>query len=303
MEPTMSENLEPTDSTRETPGAVVVGVDGSESAGIAAEWAAKEAIVRAAPLTLVHALNVPDVSVLEPSQVAQQARAEGRALADRVAARVHARFPETDLNTEVSDLAPAQALAAHSRTAALIVTGTRGHGGFAGMLVGSVSRKLAAHAHCPLVVVRGDTVTAAQPVSEVVLGVEPDQTEATIRYAFAAAERYGALLRAVRVWHPRTIYPSVTGGYYDDPGQAGNEQTREVEHLLGPFVTSYPTVKVEATAGLGNTVPVLIESARGARLLVVGAHRRRAPLSVGAGYVVDGLLAHSPTPVAVVPIR
>ena len=51
----------------------------------------------------------------------------------------------------------------------------------------------------------------------------------------------------------------------------------------------------------GNPVPLLIEAAHDTRLLVVGAHRHHGPLAVGAGYVVEGLLAHSPTPVAVVP--
>ena len=43
------------------------------------------------------------------------------------------------------------------------------------------------------------------------------------------------------------------------------------------------------------------EAANGARLLVLAAHRHRAPLSVGAGYAVDGLIAHSPTPLAIIP--
>lgn len=61
-------------------------------------------------------------------------------------------------------------------------------------------------------------------------------------------------------------------------------------------------VEVELAAPQGNTVPALVDAADGARLLVVGAHRRRGPLAVGAGYVVDGVLAHSATPVAVVPV-
>jgi nucleotide-binding universal stress UspA family protein len=62
-------------------------------------------------------------------------------------------------------------------------------------------------------------------------------------------------------------------------------------------------VDVSTAAMRGNAVPMLIEAARGSRLLVIGAHRRRSPLSVGAGYVLQGLLSHSPTPVAVVPIE
>jgi nucleotide-binding universal stress UspA family protein len=278
---------------------VVVGVDPSENAMRAAEWAAAEALIRDAPLLLVHALHVPDVSALEPSEYALRARADGEVLASRVAAATQTHFPGVRLRTEVSYLAPAHVLTELSRHAALVVTGTRGHGGFAGMLVGSVSRRLAVHAHCPLVVVRGDQ--PAETLNEVVLGVEPGQDATAIRYAFAAADRYDAVLHAVRVWHPHAVYSSVAGGYCEELSQTRSDEIGTVHKLLEPFAADYPAVKVEVSAGRGNTVPVLIEAARGVRLLVIGAHRHRGPLSVGAGYVVDGLIAHSPTPVSVVP--
>ncbi|HTJ70435.1 MAG TPA: universal stress protein [Actinospica sp.] len=280
--------------------AVVVGVDPSENALRAAEWAAAEAVARNVPLLLVHALHIPDVSVLEPDEYALRARADGAILVDRVAAEVRARVPGVSTRTEVSYLSPAHALTEFSRHAGLVVTGTRGHGGFAGMLVGSVSRRLAAHAHCPLVVVRGGL--PGEPLNEVVLGVEPGQDAAPIRFAFAAAARYGALLHAVRVWHPHAVYSSVAGGYCEDLDQTRADEIGTVEKLLEPIAADFPGVPVQISAGRGNTVPVLTEAARDTWLLVVGAHRHRGPLSVGAGYVVDGLIAHSPTPVAVVPI-
>ena len=61
-------------------------------------------------------------------------------------------------------------------------------------------------------------------------------------------------------------------------------------------------MEVETRVVRGNAVPALIDAARGSRLLIVGAHRRRAPLAVGAAYVVQGLLSHAETPIAVVPI-
>jgi nucleotide-binding universal stress UspA family protein len=95
----------------------------------------------------------------------------------------------------------------------------------------------------------------------------------------------------------------VADGISDDPGRAHDTEAAAVDKLLEPFRSSNPKVDVEVTAGRGNTVPILIEAARDTRLLVVGAHRHRAPLVVGAGYVVDGVLAHCPVPVAVVPIH
>jgi len=279
---------------------LLVGVDASDNAMRAVEWAAAEAAARNAPLTLVHAISVQGVASFDAGRFVGPAREEGHSLLRRIIERVRTRNPDLDLRAEVTDMSPAHALTELSREAALIVTGTRGHGGFAGMLVGSVSRKLAAHAHCPLAVVRGDLPT--ETLDEVVLGVEPGQAAAPIRYAFDAAARYGALLHAVRVWHPHAIYSSVAGGYCEDLDQTRADEIGAMEDLLAPLAAEHPDVKVEASAGRGNTVPVLIEAARGTRLLVVGAHRHRGPLAVGAGYVVDGLLAHATTPIAVVPI-
>jgi nucleotide-binding universal stress UspA family protein len=290
-----------TESNEETPRRVVVGVDGSENSARAAAWAAREAVSRHVPLTVAYALHLPDgaAAVLEPVEHAKRQREEGGKLLDRVARDLRAEFPDLEINTELSELSAARTLNTLSLESGLVVTGTRGHGGFTGMLLGSVSRRLAVHAHSPLVVVRGD-----QPedvLDEIVLGVEPGQPTEAIRYAFDAAQRHGAVLHAVRAWWPRSTYTGPMGTNFSDFAQIRTQEREAVEHLIDPFRPAFPDVKVEITATRGNPVPVLIEAARDTRLLVVGTHRHYGPLSVGAGYVVDGLLAHSPTPVAVVP--
>ena len=294
----MTENME---NNEEAPRGVVVGVDGSENSARAARWAAREAVSRRVPLTVVHALHLPDGAALplEPPEYAKRRRGDGGKLLDLVARELRGGFPGLEIETELSDLSPTRTLSTLSLESSLVVTGTRGHGGFAGMLLGSVSHRLAAHAHSPLVVVRGD-----QPddvLNEVVVGVQPGQPADAIRYAFDAAQRHGAVLHAVRAWYPRSTYNGPMGTNFVDLEQIRNEERKAVEHLIAPYRTAFPAVKIEITAVRGNPVPVLIETARNTRLLVVGAHRHRGPLSVGAGYVVDGLLAHCPTPVAVVP--
>ncbi len=298
----MTENTEIKDE--ETRSRVVVGVDSSDNSARAARWAAQEAASRGVPLTVVHAVHLPEGGAslpLEPPEYARKTRAEGAQLLELAASNLRAEFPKLQVDIELSDLSAARTLNTLSLESTLIVTGTRGHGGFAGMLLGSVSRKLAAHAHCPLVVVRGE-----QPedvLNEVVLGVEPGQKESAIRYAFAAAQRYGATLHAVRAWQPRATYSGPMGTRFSDFSEIRDEERKAVEHLLEPFRSSFPSVKTEITAERGNPVPILIEAARETRLLVVGAHRHHGPLAVGAGYVAEGLLAHSPTPVAIVPIH
>ena len=278
---------------------IVAGVDPSDSASRAADWAAREAVDRGVPLHLVHALGFPTALNVEAADRYFRAgrQAAGRLLS-RVGGELRERYPDLEITTEVSDLAAPEALVKLSRTAELLVTGTRGHGGFTGLLLGSVSLKIAAHAHCPVVVVRGER--PAGPPGEIVLGVEPYQAAAPIEFAFAAAARRRVRLRAVRAWWPTPSY-----GEYDydaDPAVREREGSIEVTKLLKQAREHHPGVAVTIDIVCGNAVPTLIEAARGARMLVLGAHRRNSPLSVGVGYVIQGVLAHSATPVAVVPV-
>ena len=293
-----------TDDTQ-SPRPVVVGVDGSETSAYAAIWAAEEAERRGATLTLVHALNLPDTAVppIEPTGYAQRRRAEGTTLLDKAVTGVRARFPDLMLHVELSDLDPAHTLVELSRTASLVVTGSRGHGGFTGLLLGSVSRKLAAHAHCPAAVVR-EEAPEPEPSDLVVLGIGREPVPAAARYAFATARREGVDLVALRFWWPNAMRTGVVGlgsMYAGDPEHDHRAATAEVEQAIRAPRDEFPDVTVRVTTGEGNAVPVLIDAARSARLVVLGAHRRRGPLSIGPGYVIEGVLAHCPRPVVVVP--
>ncbi|MBS2964162.1 universal stress protein [Actinocrinis puniceicyclus] len=278
---------------------IVVGVDTSDNALRAAQWAARQAVDLGLPVHLVHALDLDPVpgGVVEKAALAEARRDDGARLLRRVADKIAELHPYVAVHSEMSPLSAPEALVGHSGESTLVVTGTRGHGGFAGLLLGSVSLKLAAHAHGPTVVVRGEE--SGKPFNEIVLGVEPQEAEAPIRFAFAMAAQFRSTLTVVRAWWP---HPAYSGYYGDDPELNEPNQTAEAEVLVKSLREEYPQVDVTAAAMRGNAVPMLIEAARGSRLLVIGSHRRRSPLSVGTGYVVQGLLSHSPTPVAVVPI-
>jgi len=280
---------------------IVVGIDSSDNAASAAAWAAGEAVERALALHLVHALELPGVmgAFVEPAGYAHAQHAAGEKLLAKITDMVRELHPTLAVTSEVSEIGAAESLVELSESAKLVVTGTRGHGGFAGMLLGSVSLKVAAHAHCPAVVVRGEQPD--EPLNEIVLGVEPDQAAAPIRFAFETAARFGATLTAVRAWQPYPVY----GGFYvaaEDLEARGEAEKTDLIDQLKAVSEDYPDVKVSTDAVCGNPVPLLICAAHGTRLLVVGSHHHHVPLSVGVGYVVQGLLAHCPTPVAVVPI-
>jgi nucleotide-binding universal stress UspA family protein len=280
---------------------VVVGVDTSDNAARAALWAAREAEVRGLGLHVVHALNLPAVSAmpLEPPEYAAKQHERAAALLAAVIEKVRDQHPEIAVTGEVSELSAPQTIVTLSQSARLVAVGARGHGGFAGLLLGSVSLKLAAHSHCPVVVVRGEE--SGDPLNEVVLGVGPGEQEAPIRFAFDAAVSYGAGVRVARVWHTGNAHTQ--SAVASEVADRHHDEADDVAGLLKGIREEYPGVQVAVDILRGNTVPALINESSGSRLLVVGARRARGPLSVGAGYVVRGLLAHSPTPVAVVPIH
>jgi len=277
---------------------IVAGVDSSAHAARAAAWAAREAVDRGLTLHLAHAMNFPPpADMIAPVGYVEAAHDEVRKLLAAIARDLREQHPGLINTTEASELDAAELLVALSGSAQLVVTGTRGHGGFARLLLGSVSLKTAAHAHCPAVVVRGEQ--PEHPLAEIVLGAEPHESDAPIEFAFAGAAALGASLRVVRAWWPARAY----GGYYfDDEPSRERREAEEVDRLIKGARERHPDVKVTTDVVRDNAVPALIKAAHRSRLLVIGAHRRRSPLSMGAGYVVQGMLSHSPTPVAVVPI-
>jgi nucleotide-binding universal stress UspA family protein len=283
---------------------VVVGLDASDQAACAARWAAGEAVARDVSLSLLHALGPSHKAVTLAPHAADRAehrRADGEKLLERTERTLHREFPGLRTDTELDDDSAIHALSALSIGAGLIVTGSRGHGRVTGMLLGSVSHRLAAHSHCPLVIVRA--AQGPETRNEVVLGVEDDHTEAATHFAFAAAERYGATLHAVSCWYPRTGYYGQTGMHYGEVDDVRDDVRRTVEVLLEEYRSAHPGVPVEITPSRANPVPALVEAANRARLLVIGAHRHEGSPAIGNGHVVDGVLAQSATPVAVVPIH
>jgi len=145
-----------------TGGRIVVGVDGSTPSKAALAWALEEARLRDASVQVVHAWQFPAVGlttfgaaalpVIAPEDLEHAAEETVQQMLAAVADRAKA----VEVTSSVERGHPAEALVAAAKGADLLVVGSRGHGGFTGMLLGSVSSHVVHHATCPVVVVRGE---------------------------------------------------------------------------------------------------------------------------------------------------
>ncbi|MFI0537469.1 universal stress protein [Streptomyces sp. WSLK1-3] len=145
------------------PGPVVLAVDGSPAGQAAVEFAFAEAALRKAPLVALHVWNTWSERAYEGPgdpltavvvDAAHLRQAEQHLLDETLAPCQEAR-PEVTVEKRLVRSRIRPALIDASGQAQLMVTGTRGHGGFTGLLLGSVSQALLHHAHCPVTVVRG----------------------------------------------------------------------------------------------------------------------------------------------------
>jgi nucleotide-binding universal stress UspA family protein len=139
---------------------VVVGVDHSPGARVALAFAADEARLRGAKLRAVHAwqysyIGSTDLEGAIPTTAADLHKLQAAA-EESLEGSIAEALPRSDLEIEqrVVEGAPAAVLVEASRDADLLVVGSRGHGGFAQLLLGSVSQQCAHHAECPVVIVR-----------------------------------------------------------------------------------------------------------------------------------------------------
>jgi nucleotide-binding universal stress UspA family protein len=137
---------------------IVVGVDGSPSSRTALTWAAAEAADHGADLVVLnvweHTLPPPAGSVsVSERYVPDESQRTAEDLV-KLIKEVLGEDPEVLVQPRVKQGNPAKVLIEQSEDADLLVVGTRGHGGFRGLVLGSVSQHVAGYAKCPVAVVR-----------------------------------------------------------------------------------------------------------------------------------------------------
>lgn len=290
---------------------VIAAVDGSDDSLVALDWAFGAALLRGAPLRVVHVQQFAAWAGPEILPAGQPATED-----DPVLQAVHQYLRGRDERPETEYQAlegtPGATLPQLSSTAQLLVLGSRGRGGFVSLLLGSNGMVAARDAECPVVVVPkpGRQVHDDMPIEpgpRVVVGLQVDSPDdATLSFAFGEAARRGARLQVVAAYTwPLHLWTATTAQVVPPWGDqdAVEAETRTLARgCLAPHRERHPDVPAEPYVAPGDAAGHLVAASRDAALVVVGRHRRRllAPARM-MGSVTQAVLLHAASPVAVVP--
>jgi nucleotide-binding universal stress UspA family protein len=282
---------------------VVVGVDGSPGSLAALRFAAADAAARGTALRLVHAISWPadlmaaqaeyPVHVPHPRAFAEHVIAEAVGI-------VQAEYPSLTIDAHTVFGSAAAALLIEAEQAALVVVGSRGRGGFTGLLAGSTSTHVAVHAHGPVVVVRGEH-RSGDPVR---LGVDAcNPSAAAIEFAFEEAALRAAPLYTLYAWSTANVTAAANDpDSLHDFDAATREARRLLSEALAGWRDKYPSVRVVEDAQHSlDPANALVRASGGSVLTVVGSRGKSEIRGLLLGSCGRHLVHHALSPVAVVP--
>ncbi len=281
-----------------TSGKVIVGVDGSQSSREALRWGHYLAGILGAQLEAVTAWQAVfegrgrlgmAASGWDP---AVEARQQLDACVDEALGPDAASVTRTALHG-----APARVLVEASEDADLLVVGSHGYGGFAGLLLGSASASVARHADCPVLVTRGEP-TELPPVKPIVVGVDESPSSiSALRWAKAIAGT--APVHAIGVW--ASLYDSAPVVPNVDPQLEVEIKHEAAEHLEEATREVFGDAEnLTTTLTTGGAARVLVEASADASLVVVGSRGLGGFRGLLLGSVSAVCVRHSESAVLVV---
>ena len=281
---------------------IVAATDGSEGSLRAVDWAAREAVLRDAPLRIVSAAE------LLPRMIGNHATSEYETVADTIrryrdealaaaTERATAAAPGLLIDADPVDGPPAHAVTQSGSGALMLVLGSRGLSAFAAMMLGSVSRYAATRASCPVVVVREETRAVHRQVG---VGVgDLDHCGVSLDFAFEEAAVRKAGVVAIHAWHTADSDISRAGIAYGAPGihAVEAEAAAKLEVLLSDWRDKFQGVQASLDVVHGHPGRALAGLSARTDLVVLGRH----PAHHGPGTVIHAVLNHAHGPVVTVP--
>lgn len=277
---------------------VVVGTDGSGESQAAVGWAAEAAVLYGVPLHIVHVNAWWERPRGEFEGFAEEAERHAIKILGAAEEQVRKDHPSLEVSTQLREGDVADELLSVADDATRVVVGSRGHGGFAALMLGSASRRISERATVPVVVVRAKS---SPPRGRIVVAVDGSPAaSAAADFAFAEASLRGSAVHAVSVW--RDPYSSAFATPYGlHREEFAKPHRRLLDEALTPRKERYPDLSATGEAMPGHPVSVLSGVSADADLLVVGTRGRGPVRSALLGSVSHGVLHHAPCAVAVVP--
>ena len=248
---------------------IVVGVDGSPHSRLALKWAADEAEFHGSSLRILYAGSGRSKDVPAWYSSDSSGLSPGEAIIDDAVGLVATRHPSVLAGGEVVEWSASLALTMASRSAALLVVGARGLGGFKELLLGSVSDQCLQYAHCPVAVVHSDSEDiATAPEPRIVVGIDGSLgSSRALQWALEEATIRSASVEAMYVWQ----YPAV-GSFVVPPAMGAGAVAQEVVEAATDHAARFaPEVPFKALTSCNATVPTLLDACHGTDLLVVGS--------------------------------
>ena len=286
---------------------VVVGVDGSEESLRAVEWAALEAKRHSSPLRIVSApAMVPRMHAYNasPAAIANALRGIAARALDAAITRSEEVAQGLTITTGLLSGPPALGVVESGAEASMLVVGARGAGGFAAMVLGSVSRYAAARAACPVVVVREESMAVHREIAVGIRDPAGHQPDAGVRVRGSGAAWRGASRRPYLVLVPVRAAPARGGRRVaadrpgPDRGRGRQQPGGRAERVAGRNTRACGSVMTLSTG-----IPARVLASYSARtdLVVLGRHGHPAGTGPGIGSIQHAVLDHAHGPVAVVP--
>jgi nucleotide-binding universal stress UspA family protein len=290
-------------NTSRTLGSVMVGVDGSSSSDLALAWAVRHAEANRRPLAIVHAAGTPVVTdfALDLTEARRGLRMAGRRVTDHALGLVRASAPALDVSVDLALRDPRDLLAELAVDASVLVLGTRGHGTVAGLLLGSVSVALTAHAPCPVVVVRPAPASDAPDELPVVVGVDGTEDSAgAITFAFELAAEQHRRLEVVHATGDAWVIPAPMLVSPEMVEEVLADQRLLLAESMAGYAEKFPDVVVHSRLVRGSPAQALVDSSQVASAVVVGARGRSAAKRRLLGSVSRSVVEHAHCTVVVV---
>jgi nucleotide-binding universal stress UspA family protein len=269
---------------------IVIGYDGSPGSADAVRWAAREAKARDTTLTVCLAWAPDHMELPTESAISDLVRLHGKEILARGLPYAQSVLGPGRVHAALIGGSAAHVLCERSRTAEMVVVGSRGHSELPGLRLGSVSWQVAGHARGRVVIVGGRWRPVNESPGPIVVGVDgSDASQSALTFAFEEAALRDVPLVAVCA-------------LADAPGVLGAAHALE-EHfsqMMTAEEKEHPEVMVLRHVAVGTPRSALLTAATEAQMLIVGCRGRGGLEGMSLGSVAQAVLHHAPCPVGIV---